>query len=155
MLLKLPEYLASTGWKDPEDAAQGPYPYISGGKQFWEIAEKEPILRKRFDDFMTAQRVGPNWIDLCSMDEVFGRNLRTDPDAILLVDIGGGAGHDLKYFRSKHGHMPGKLVLQDLPATIDYAREQPHDGIELCAYDMFTPQPVKGKQSCSSLANHC
>ena len=81
------------------------------------------------------------------MDQLFGRELRTDPDAILLVDIGGGVGHDMKHFRAKHSHLPGRLVVQDLPGTIEYARGQPHEGVELCEYDMFTPQPIKGKQS--------
>lgn len=149
VLLKLPEYFASNGFKEPENPSHGPYPFIFGGKTFWERAKEQPILQEHFDNFMTAQRVGPNWIDLCPIDEVFGSGLRVDPDAVLLVDIGGGVGHDLIYFRSKHGHLPGRLVVQDLPATIDYARQQPHEGVELHAYDMFTPQPIKGKH------NHC
>ena len=145
MLLKLPEYFAASGYREPDPPAQGPYPFISGGKTFWERAVGEPILQERFDNFMNAQRVGPNWIDLVSMDEVFRPGLREDPDAVLLVDIGGGVGHDLKYFKQKHGHLPGRLVVADLPATIDYARQKPHDGVELQPYDMFTTQPIKGK----------
>ena len=145
VLLKLPEYLAASGYREPDPPAKGPYPFISGGKSFWDRAIEEPILQERFDNFMNAQRVGPNWIDLISIDEVFRPGLREGPDAVLLVDIGGGVGHDLKYFKQKHGHLPGRLVVADLPATIDYARQKPHDGVELQPYDMFTPQPIKGK----------
>lgn len=147
VLLKLPEYFAASGYREPDPPAQGPYPFISGGKTFWERAVGEPILQERFDNFMNAQRVGPNWIDLVSMDEVFRPGLREDPDAVLLVDIGGGVGHDLKYFKQKHGHLPGRLVVADLPATIDYARQKPHDGVELQPYDMFTTQPIKGARA--------
>ena len=146
VLLKLPEYLAATGWKDPDDPSHGPYPFISDGKQFWDRADEQPILRERFDNFMTAQReVSSNWIDRCPIDELFGSRLRTDPDAVLIVDIGGGVGHDLKYFKAKHGDMPGRLVVQDLPGTMKHARELPAEGVELCEYDMFTPQPIKGE----------
>ncbi|KAI9791596.1 MAG: hypothetical protein M1816_003682 [Peltula sp. TS41687] len=147
VLLKLPEYFASNGYKEPEDQSHGPYPFISDGKTFWDRAVEQPILQEHFDNFMTAQRVGPNWIDICPIDEVFGPGLRNDPDAVLLIDIGGGIGHDMKYFRSKHSRLPGRLVVQDLLATIDYARQQPHEGVELQPYDMFTAQPIKGARA--------
>lgn len=66
-----------------------------------------------------------------------------DPEAVFLVDVGGSLGHDLVEFRSKHSHIPGRLVLQDLPSVVEQVRDLPGD-IESMAYDFFTEQPVKG-----------
>ena len=37
---------------------------------------------------------------------------------ILLVDVGGGKGHDLIKFSTKYPSARGRLVLQDLPSVI-------------------------------------
>lgn len=67
-------------------------------------------------------------------------------DGILLVDIGGGIGHDVERFRLKHPNLShGSLVLQDLAAVTANsivqapAIAQPHD--------MFTPQPVEAARA--------
>ena len=66
-----------------------------------------------------------------------------DKNAVFLVDIGGGLGHDLEELKVKHPDIQGPLVLQDQPeviAQIDKAK----DGIEFTAHDFFTSQPIKG-----------
>jgi hypothetical protein len=66
-----------------------------------------------------------------------------DSDPALLVDIGGGYGHDLLAFHQKYPNK-GKLLLQDLPSVVAQKRGFP-EGIEAMGYDFFTEQPVKGK----------
>jgi hypothetical protein len=68
------------------------------------------------------------------------------PDQVLLVDIGGGLGHDLDEFRRKHPNAPGRLILQDLPVVIDQAGTL-HEKIERIAYDFHTEQPVVGAKA--------
>lgn len=64
----------------------------------------------------------------------------------LLVDIGGGWGHDLIAFHEKYPTRGtrGRLVLQDLPSVIKDTGA-PLSGVEAMGYDFFTEQPVKGK----------
>jgi len=64
----------------------------------------------------------------------------------LLVDIGGGLGHDIESFHASFPGVPGRLVLQDLQRVIGQIPAK-DDGIERTVYDFHTEQPVKGNQS--------
>ena len=67
-----------------------------------------------------------------------------DKDVVLLVDVGGGLGHDLEELKLKHPGLQGRLVLQDQPEVIAQISKA-SNGIELTAHDFFTPQSVKGR----------
>lgn len=71
---------------------------------------------------------------------------RSNPERALLVDIGGGRGHDLMLFQQRFPDAPGKLVLEDLPSVIDEAAaELGKCGIQGVKYDFFKEaNPVKG-----------
>lgn len=70
--------------------------------------------------------------------------VRTHPNDVLLVDIGGGEGHYLHAFNDRFPDAPGRRILQDLPQVVSGPMDAP-TGTELMAYDFFTPQPVKGR----------
>ena len=70
---------------------------------------------------------------------------KTEPDAVFLVDLGGGKGRDLHELHRKHPNLPGQLVLQDLENVIEEAKASGLDErIIPMAHDFFTEQPVKG-----------
>ena len=61
---------------------------------------------------------------------------------VLLVDIGGGRGHDLVKFKERFPDHPGGLVLQDQAETIAEVDGQLGvGGVECIAHDFFQPQP--------------
>ena len=64
-------------------------------------------------------------------------------DEVLLVDVGGGLGHDLRAFKAKYPQVPGRLILQDLKEAI-MQMPQSHPELETQVHDFFNPQPVKG-----------
>jgi hypothetical protein len=64
-------------------------------------------------------------------------------DEVLVVDIGGGAGHDLLGFKERHPEVKGRLILEELPYMIDRVVGK-LDGVELVEHDFYTPQPIKG-----------
>lgn len=67
-----------------------------------------------------------------------------DRGQVLLVDIGGGMGHQSRGLRAwLPTECNERLVLQDLPPVLAKAGEI--EGIEMMPYDFFTPQPVKGQ----------
>ena len=71
------------------------------------------------------------------------RARRASEERVFLVDIGGNQGHDLRKLHDKFGaHLPGKLVLQDLPAVLGSSPNT--DGIKRIGYNFLDPQPVKG-----------
>lgn len=100
-----------------------------------------------FHSHMDGRREGAiKWTDqgFYPIEERLGKDFRQDSNAVLLVDIGGGLGHDLEDFRAGYPHLPGRLVLQDLSSVTKEA-VQIHERIELISHDFFTPQPIEGK----------
>jgi hypothetical protein len=85
-------------------------------------------------------------------------------DAILIVDVAGGLGHDIQEFKKFYPHHPGvsypdqfryytltnstskKLVLQDLPVVIQDVKDI-DPSIQLMAHDFLTEQPIKGARA--------
>ncbi|MDI1488689.1 MAG: hypothetical protein OHK93_007965 [Ramalina farinacea] len=77
------------------------------------------------------------------VQEVLLNDFNAKEEAVLLVDVGGGRGHDLEAFKEAFPHQEGRLIVQDLPDVIDDIR-QPVPGVEAMKHNFFTPQPVKG-----------
>lgn len=119
ILSKLPEYFAQKGWNSPNDADDGPFQFATGTQShYFDFLSSEPYYQQAFNTTMTAsfRRKGQSWFKFFPVEE----KLRVeDPMAPLLVDIGGGQGEDIFAFRDKFPHLPGKLVLQDLPVVIE------------------------------------
>ena len=95
-------------------------------------------------DYMGGRRKGGlRWPGVYPIGSQIPGTLSNKEDEILLVDIGGNQGHDLKMFKELHPNIPGRLVLMDLPEAIENNKSD-MKGIEMVPYDFFTPQPVKG-----------
>ena len=93
---------------------------------------------------MSGYRQGKSsWCDegFYPLTERIGQGL--DPERPLLVDVGGGLGHDLLELRTKHPELSGRLILQDQADVIKQVGDS-EKRIELVVHDFFTPQPVKG-----------
>jgi hypothetical protein len=98
-----PEFLACQGWTSPSDPRRAPFAwtYELGDVSFFEHLSKHAELGRQFGLMMRAQSEGkPTWSDgglypvkekLCSVVEKGG---------VLVVDVGGGTGHDLEWFRT-------------------------------------------------------
>lgn len=93
---------------------------------------------------MTQKRIGRvRWYHIYSLDERLVKGLDYNPDAVLLVDVGGGKGHDAQALRAQFPSVRGRLIVQDLPHVIDEAGCKPL-GIEAMPHSFFDEQPVKG-----------
>ncbi len=56
-------------------------------------------------------------------------------------------GHQSVLFKERNPDLLGRVVVQDLSATIDRAKANPlpgSNGVEFAVHDFFTPQPLKG-----------
>jgi len=106
---------------------------------------KNPEIGARFGSMMVAwMQNKPFWADehaypvrerLVSVEE---------PDGVLIVDIGGGKGHDLAGFKARYPELKGRLICQELPYLIPKIQVE---GVEPMVHDFNTPQPIKGKHS--------
>ncbi|KAI1138503.1 S-adenosyl-L-methionine-dependent methyltransferase [Hypoxylon sp. FL0543] len=143
-LVNMPFYLEKTGFKNVE-GPPGPFQdaHDTDDNMFqWLI--KDPPMMVNFNAFMTGQRVDrKQWFDFFDVEDILLNGAKMDPDATLLIDIGGGEGHDISEFHKRYPDAPGRLVLQDLPPVIDSVQELTPK-VERQKYDFFQPQPVKG-----------
>lgn len=98
---------------------------------------------------MAFKTVGTPWFDVPAiMNAVFG-DAKSGKEDVLLVDVGGAGGEDLLAFHKAQPSLPGRLMLQDLPTSIDSldAATFAQQGVEIMGHDFFTPQPVRGAKA--------
>ena len=137
------EYMHQSGFQSPRGLGKGPMEYALQ-LPHWEYLRENPVLRESMDAYMAVRgRSKTRWFDIFPIESCLGGKTCGNPDSVLLVDIGGSQGHDIKTFKEWHPHLQGRLILQDLPEAIDKIKA-PLVGIETMSYDFFTLQPVKG-----------
>ena len=141
----IPAYLKETGYRNPGNIADGPFQFAHQTQNpFFVWLAERPEYAEKFNNYMSGYRQGKrSWCDegFYPVTERLGHGLK--PETPLLVDVGGGLGHDLSELRAKHPELSGRLVLQDQPDVINQVGDA-DKGIELAVHDFFTPQPVKG-----------
>ena len=121
------------------------FKFAHGTDTIFGLLEKNPEQKQAFDDYMAARRVDdmPQWFEIYPAAEKLS-NTGKEPDAVLMVDVGGGPGQELARFKERYPDIPGQLILQDLPLTLRRIKKLPN-GIEAMEYDFFTNQPITGK----------
>ncbi|KAI0114297.1 S-adenosyl-L-methionine-dependent methyltransferase [Nemania sp. FL0031] len=143
-LANLPFYLEKTGFKNVS-GAPGPFQdaHDTQDNMFpWLI--KDPPMMVNFNAFMTGQRADrKQWFDLLNVHDILLTGAKKDANAPLLVDIGGGEGHDIAEFHKRYPDAPGRLILQDTPPVID-SIENLTPKVERQKHDFFQEQPIKG-----------
>ncbi|KIJ48665.1 hypothetical protein M422DRAFT_777827 [Sphaerobolus stellatus SS14] len=147
-LANMPRYLKRTGYKhvsgspgpfqDCNNTDDGLFPYLM----------RNPEMMSNFNAFMSGVLVTrPNWFDIFPAREIVLDGAKTDdPDAVLLIDVAGGEGHDIAAFHRAFPNASGRLVLQDLPPVIDNIKAL-DAAITRQKHDFFQPQPVSGART--------
>lgn len=145
-VLALPAHLKKTNHENPRDdkhcAFQDGY---NTELQFFDYLKANPTTGMQFNRFMTVCRKGrASWMDPGFYPvQTLWEGVDVHENRPLLVDVGGGIGHDIMEFHGKWPDAPGRLVLQDRPDVLEQARKRVPSKIELVPHDMFTHQPVK------------
>ena len=147
MLASAPQFFKSNGFRPPSEYQKTPFQdAFNTDLGFYEYLAQRPDAAKNFQSYMKSfQLRTPRWLDWFPVEEeiIGGFHDKTDGKT-LLVEVGGGHGQNIKIFQEKFQHIPGRLVLQDLPRTLA-GIDDLGKGIELMEYDFFTPQPIQGK----------
>ncbi|KAF2280229.1 S-adenosyl-L-methionine-dependent methyltransferase [Westerdykella ornata] len=137
----LPRYMKKTGYMNPSDEMHTVCQEAWNTKlhQFaW--FKDHPENLKFFNDYMAHRREAEvSWL---SVYPVLEQTKDWDPAKPVYVNIGGGVGHQCAQFKKKYPDVPGQVILQDLPHTIENALTTP--GVENIAHDFFQEQLVKG-----------
>jgi hypothetical protein len=141
----MPQFLANTSFVNPAGPLTSFQSAFNTDLQLFPWLMQHPTSMRNFNDLMTGQRMNRiEWFNFAEVDSILFNDYTPNDNSALLVDIGGGRGHDLEAFRNRFPDAKGKLVVQDLPPVIDDIKDL-HEDIVRQKYDFFTPQPVVGK----------
>jgi hypothetical protein len=120
-LVSIPEYLRKIEYKNPEDATNGSFQLSKGLKDthiFGWLADNPKELNAMQTFFEADRGSRPNWVDWFPVEEKLIQGATLTEDSVLLVDVGGGRGHEISAFLKKFPNVPGRLILQDLPYVL-------------------------------------
>ncbi|KAK8097408.1 hypothetical protein PG984_016547, partial [Apiospora sp. TS-2023a] len=122
----LPAFLAATAHREnPTDAQAGNFQHLRGaGTSYFDYMSARPLAAKEFNDAMEvhSKYMLRPWVYIYPTHTVVNE-ARERPGRPMVVDVGGGKGHDLEKFRLRHhrdSDMPaGALVLQERPDVVE------------------------------------
>jgi len=145
-------------YKAPTSSLDGPFQEANGivGRtafDYW--VNVDPTSMSNLSAFMQrVQQDRLNWSAWFPANILFpssGLNTSSEEDAVFMVDVGGGLGHDLSGFAGRYPDRSMQLVLQDQPEVIQESKHQRLDSrIRFMEHNFFQPQPIKGAQIVSS-----
>lgn len=148
-LTSLPRYLKETNFANPSSSTNTPFQFEFGTKlTHFEWLKQNPRQLQAFNSWMTVHQdeVGYEWYDFYPFEEKGLAWAKAHAHGKpLLVDVGGGVGHDLKgleaaFTLDKSDHT---LVLQDLPDVVENVSGT-GSNVQVMGYNFFDPQPVSG-----------
>ncbi|PVH94895.1 S-adenosyl-L-methionine-dependent methyltransferase [Periconia macrospinosa] len=141
----MPGYFSKNGYRIDKHK-EGAYQYVHG-TTFFDRVHAGGEVGAEFHSFMRVVRAGKKpWFEVYPFADRLKGASESD---VLLVDVGGGYGHDLIVFSNvKEGrNVPGRLVLQDAPGVLEKVSQEQLSRIDIQAHDFFTPQKVLGARA--------
>ncbi|KAL9057411.1 MAG: hypothetical protein Q9162_002356 [Coniocarpon cinnabarinum] len=148
----MPNYLKKINYAHPNKLDDGPFQYAHNTDvPFFAWLGNNPQYLEIFNNYMAGYRQGkPSWTrpDFFPIAERLGveHGYPTGTSGALIVDVGGGMGHDLQEFQAQAAHLSGKRVLQERPEVLQQIKND-LPGVELMEHDFFKEQPVKGARA--------
>lgn len=147
----LPEFLKDQKYQNPTSKDNTAFKKaLNTDKHFfdWTFSPGNEYCARGFENHMKWKTFSGRWFDVQPLiDEVFGAGVKDDE--VLMVDVGGSTGYDLTIFKEAYPDLPGRLIVQDVPSTIeslDHAALKAK-AVEAMQHDFFTPEPVKGAKA--------
>ncbi|KFZ04842.1 hypothetical protein V501_08932 [Pseudogymnoascus sp. VKM F-4519 (FW-2642)] len=150
-----PEFFKKTQYRSPSlGSLEGPFQDAHKTQlPFFEWLVATLLHLQHFDSFMSAYRAGKaNWYDpgFYPVSERMISGFDGSSSDVLLVDVGGGRGHDVAAFAAQHVSRMGRIILQDRePVIADVLASGKERLFEAQVHDFFTPQPIKGARAYS------
>lgn len=131
-----------TSWVDDKDNISNQI----YGTDIWSFYDQHPEVARQFESAMSIQENFPPEMTPAYPFAAGFDGIKTDPEAVTFVDVGGGRGQAIKSVKKAYPGVPGRFIVQDLPFTIEKLdqSELQKEGFEAMPHDFFKPQPVKG-----------
>ncbi|KAI0411568.1 S-adenosyl-L-methionine-dependent methyltransferase [Xylaria grammica] len=136
----IPEFLRKHNYQDVTDGrATVFHSAFKTDEELYEWFHQNPVHQESSFKFMALQKATRGvWFDKFPIP----REARSwDPNMPVWVDIGGNVGHYCRLFKERFPEVPGRVILQDIPLTIEKALRTP--GVENMSHDFFEEQPIK------------
>ena len=150
---ELPDYLAETKYSNITDngktVIQKAYNMDLPGFVWF---PNQPKRFAYFQQVMTVQRAGAlDWLSVFPVEKAIS-GWSAHSDKALLVDVGGGFGHQCLAFRAKYPKLPGRLIPQDIPQTLEHVR--PMESVEKMVQIFFRTAGYQRQVALATLRNH-
>lgn len=145
ILQHLPDFLKTINHSEPKDSGNTATQVAFGTKlSFFEWFKHEPERSKYLQQCLAAYHgVKPSFLDAYPLSDKIENGIQLSADRPLFVDVGGGFGPQSIAFKKRWPDLPGRVIIEDLSATIEQAQKYP--GVKTLAQDFFEPQKVKGQ----------
>lgn len=151
-VIKAPKFLRETGYKCPTEPTDGFIQYANQTKlSVFDFFMTTPSLFQDFNMFM-GNTLGSReyWHDWYDVPGRLLHGFDTAHSSALLVDVGGGKGHDVQAFHDQfkeHGYK-GELILEDQQEVLDAIPDTAlNKSIKKIVQDFFAPQKIRGMSS--------
>ncbi|KAI3325423.1 S-adenosyl-L-methionine-dependent methyltransferase [Xylariaceae sp. AK1471] len=146
----MPQFLRENKYPKMTDPAHIPWCQGHGTSDpIFKWINERPEVLKNFMGWMAGQRDGlPTFMSVLDFETEFAKG--ADGSTAVFVDVGGSMGHQCIALRQTYPDLVGRVILQDLPETIEKVRTSPlsgFEGIDVLAHDFFTPQPLQGARA--------
>ncbi|KAI9720920.1 MAG: hypothetical protein M1828_005490 [Chrysothrix sp. TS-e1954] len=145
--INFPMYMAKNKYNLPSDPTNAVWQYSTNSKGSthfeWlnDPSHKEQLTT--FTNLMSGYTMDrPAWFEFYPIEE---RLLKDFTGDVLLVDVGGGAAHDMRKFHAQFPNAKGKLICQDQEQVISTVSPEPPVYAEV--NDFFKAQPIKGAKA--------
>ncbi|KAF6799563.1 o-methyltransferase [Colletotrichum sojae] len=141
--VSLPSFLASTNYANPQDPRRTAFQHAHAWEgDLWSYYRAHPAKQDEFNKVQESIALQqPSWTEMYPAAELV-KGAREGP---VLVDVGGGTGHDVRRFCEVVPWMEGRVWLEDVEEAVEMA-DVP-GGVGRVGYDFFTPQPIKGARA--------
>ncbi|KAI0122601.1 S-adenosyl-L-methionine-dependent methyltransferase [Daldinia grandis] len=144
--VEAPRWFKKTGYQLPSDPAKGIIQATHGFSEPLFTWFTRPEAKEAWDDantFFEGDRgSSPSWASWFPVEEKLLKGC--SKDLPVLVDVGGGRGHDVVEFCRAFPDVEGRVVLQDQQPVLDSSVADLPPTIEKSRIDFFQEAPVKG-----------
>ncbi|KAF6841062.1 o-methyltransferase [Colletotrichum musicola] len=139
--VSLPSFLASTNYANPQDPRRTAFQHAHAWEgDLWSYYRAHPEKQDEFNKVQESIALQqPSWTEIYPAGELVKG---CDESGPLLVDVGGGTGHDVRRFCEVVPELRERVWLEDVQEVVGIA-DVPGD-VGRVGYDFFTPQPIQG-----------
>ncbi|XPS77150.1 hypothetical protein M3J07_009187 [Ascochyta lentis] len=145
----LPTFLAEIGYKNPHDPSKSAsMKGVGFDGDVMVYLKKNPEKAAASYLFMAEnKKEAAKWVDgKVPTNDLILSNEEIADGRVMLVDVGGGSGHQCEALRKAFPHLKGRILVQDLPFMVDRIDMEHARTVqfEVVPHDFFQPQPVCG-----------